>query len=327
MLRRTARTIDSWSRAPWTSWPASWRCRRRERPQANVWDLPIGRADRRWRHGRGLARARPGATPACRHQNPSFPYLQDPDRLRRFEQEAQAAGMLNHPNVLTVYAIGRQDDSPVPGDRTARRHDPAAASSLPAPYRTRKALEYADQLVQGLAAAHDKGIVHRDLKPENVFITDDERVKILDFGLAKLAPSGPQHEAQTQTATGVVARHARLHVAGTSARPAGRPPSGHLRRRCSACTRCLRAGGHFSATPSAETMTAILKQDPPAIPGVPGQVEQIVRHCLEKEPAARYQSARDLAFQLRLVRHPSSPPAAPVSYASTDGMSPSPSSA
>ena len=167
-----------------------------------------------------------------------------------------------------------------------------------------KALEYTDQLVQGLAAAHDKGIVHRDLKPENVFITDDERVKILDFGLAKLAPSGPQQDALTQTATGV--------TLGTPAYMAPEQVRGQtVDHRADifavgALLYEMLAGRRpFVGDTSAETMTAILKQDPPAISGVPGQVEQVVRHCLEKEPAARYQTARDLAFQLRLLRHAS----------------------
>ena len=126
----------------------------------------------------------------------------DPDRLRRFEQEAQAAGRLNHPNVLSVYAIGEHEGFPylvteLLEGMTLRQ----ALAGGPLPEA--RALEYADQLVQGLAAAHDKGIVHRDLKPDNVFVTSDERIKILDFGLAKLAPAAPEHETQTRTATGM----------------------------------------------------------------------------------------------------------------------------
>ena len=231
-------------------------------------------------------------------------YSQDPDRLRRFEQEAQAAGMLNHPNVLTVYAIGQQDGFPylvteLLEGMTLRQKLAAGAVS------DAKALEYTDQLVHGLAAAHDKRIVHRDLKPENVFITHDERVKILDFGLAKLAPSGPQQDALTQTAAGV--------TLGTPAYMAPEQVRGHTvdhRADIFAVGVLLyeMLGGRrpFVGDTSAETMAAILKQDPPAIPGVPVQIQQVVRHCLEKEPAARYQSARDLAFQLRLLRHPSS---------------------
>ena len=216
--------------------------------------------------------------------------------------------MLNHPNVLSVYAIGRHDDSPylvtelLDGVTLRQR---LANGALP----EGKALEYADQLVQGLAAAHDKGIVHRDLKPENIFITSDDRVKILDFGLAKLAPSGPQDEAQTRTGDGVVlgtpAYMSPEQVRGLSA-----DHRSDIFAAGAVLYEMLAGRRPFVADTSVETMTAILKQDPPAVSGVSAQVHQIVRHCLEKEPGARYQSARDLAFQLRLVRHPSSLPAA-----------------
>src|SRR3972149_5666128 len=112
-------------------------------------------------------------------------FSQDADRLRRFEQEARAAGMLNHPNVLTVHDIGTHEGAPyivselLTGETLRAR---LAQGALPA----RRGVEYALQIVRGLAAAHEKGIVHRDLKPENLFITKDGRVKILDFGLAKL---------------------------------------------------------------------------------------------------------------------------------------------
>ena len=109
------------------------------------------------------------------------------DRLRRFEQEAQAAGALNHPNVLAVYDVGTHDGAPYIVSELLQGgelREPLNEGALP----LRRAIDYAQQIAAGLAAAHEKGIIHRDLKPENLFITSDGRVKILDFGLAKLKP-------------------------------------------------------------------------------------------------------------------------------------------
>src|SRR5258705_9752935 len=113
----------------------------------------------------------------------------DSDRLKRFEQEARATSALNHPNILTVYDIGAHNGSPyivaelLEGEELRDRLN---QGQIP----LRKAIDYAQQIVSGLSAAHEKGIVHRDLKPENLFITTDDRVKILDFGLAKLSAPG-----------------------------------------------------------------------------------------------------------------------------------------
>jgi serine/threonine protein kinase len=230
-------------------------------------------------------------------------YSRDPDRLRRFEQEAQAAGRLNHPNVLAIYAVGKQEDSSylvtelLEGGTLRQRLD---GGSVP----EGKAIEYGDQIVQGLAAAHDKGIVHRDLKPENIFITRDGRVKILDFGLAKLAPSVPEHRAQTQTATGM-ALGTPAYMSPEQVRGQPADYRSDIFALGAVLYEMLAGQRPFPGETSVETMNAILKHDPPPLPSVSPQVEQIVRHCLEKEPAHRYQSARDLGFQLRLALHPS----------------------
>ncbi len=127
----------------------------------------------------------------------------DPDRLRRFEQEAKAAGVLNHPNITIVYDIGQHDGAPYVVQELLEG-DTLRAELAGGRYSPRKSIDYALQVANGLAAAHDKGIVHRDLKPENVFVTKEGRIKILDFGLAKLTQtetgSGPQTNLPTATA-------------------------------------------------------------------------------------------------------------------------------
>ena len=159
------------------------------------------------------------------------------DRLNRFEQEAQAAGALNHPNILSIYHIGTHEGAPyivselLEGETLRER---MASGALP----QRKATDYALQIAKGLAAAHEKGIVHRDIKPDNVFITDDGRVKILDFGLAKLtATDGTQSQTEVPTRkVNTESRHGDgydgLYVAGTVERSAHRPSFGHLFLRC-----------------------------------------------------------------------------------------------
>src|SRR6476646_4792248 len=124
----------------------------------------------------------------------------DPDRLKRFEQEAQAAGSLNHPNILVIYHVGTNNGAPyivselLDGESLRER-----ISGAPLPQR--KAIDYALQIAHGLAAAHEKGIVHRDLKPENLFVTKDGRIKILDFGLAKLTQPDGNGVVQTDIPT------------------------------------------------------------------------------------------------------------------------------
>src|SRR5947207_1910111 len=127
-------------------------------------------------------------------------FARDPERLRRFQQEAQAAAALNHPNILAVHDFGEHEGSPYMVTEL-REGETLRERLRPGTLPVRKATEYAEQVARGLGAAHEKGIVHRDLKPENIFVTRDGRVKILDFGLAKLTQNidltGFESEAPT----------------------------------------------------------------------------------------------------------------------------------
>ncbi len=235
-------------------------------------------------------------------------YAQNADRLRRFEQEAQAAGTLNHPNILVIHDLGTQEGSPyliceyLEGE-TLRQRMRGALSQ-------RRALEYAKQVATGLAAAHEKGIVHRDLKPENIFITKDERVKILDFGLAKLIePQGEGNRSLIPTSPpateagmviGTVGYMSPEQVKGLVA-----DPRSDIFAFGAILYEMLTGKRAFHGDSPVETMSAILKEDPPevsqSVAGLSPALDRILRHCLEKNPEARFQSARDLAFDLEMI--------------------------
>jgi Tol biopolymer transport system component len=219
------------------------------------------------------------------------------EELLRFEQEARAAGSLNHPNVLAVYDIGSWQGGPyIVSERlkgtTLRQRLPGKPLSL------KRALDYAVQLAQGLAAAHERGVVHRDLKPENLFITEEGRLKILDFGIAKLVrPQAARTPRATETGTilGTVGYMSPEQVRGE--------PADHRSDLFSAGVvlhEMLSGTQPFERGSAAETSAAILSEEPPDLP-VPPQLDRIVRRCLEKDPGHRYQSAKDLAFDLESV--------------------------
>src|SRR5271163_778102 len=240
-------------------------------------------------------------------------FSRDADRLRRFEQEARAVAALNHPNILAIHDIGEESGSPFIVSELLEGNSLRAELDQ-GPLPARKASDYAAQIAQGLAAAHDKNIVHRDLKPENIFLTKEGRVKILDFGLAKLAPAhGAKGDSShsdgltltsSPTEAGVV-----MGTAGYMAPEQVRGSAVDSRTDIFAFGAVLyeMVSGQraFRRDTAAETMTAILKEDPPELsdlahPVSPG-LERIVRRCLEKQPEQRFQSAKDLAFALEAL--------------------------
>ena len=236
-------------------------------------------------------------------------YSQDEERLRRFEREAQAAGSLNHPNITAVYDIGTHDGAPyivtelLEGETLSSA---LAGGKLP----TRKAIDYALQIAHGLAAAHEKGIIHRDLKPENLFVLRDGRVKILDFGLAKLTHSETDPQATSlPTATGGTEPGVVLGTLGymSPEQVKGKPTDARsdIFSFGAILYEMLSGKRAFHGDSAAETMSAILREEPPDLSvtnqSIPPGLERIVRHCIEKNPEQRFHSAHDVAFALEAL--------------------------
>jgi serine/threonine protein kinase/Tol biopolymer transport system component len=232
----------------------------------------------------------------------------DTDRLHRFAQESRAAAALNHPNILSIFDIGEDRAAPYVVSELLEGEtlrDRLRSGAIP----QRKALDYARQIASGLAAAHEKGIVHRDLKPENIFITQDGRAKILDFGLAKF--TRPEMDNSGDAPTQQIATDAGT-VMGTVGYMApeqvhGKPTDARsdIFAFGAILYEMLSGKRAFHGESAVDTMSAILKQDPPDLSetnrNVSPALERIVRHCLEKSPAERFQSARDVAFNLEAL--------------------------
>ena len=251
----------------------------------------------------------------------------DADARARFEREAKAVAALSHPNILAIHDFGSEGDTAyvvtelLDGETLRTRLEAvsgARADHRPAGLPLRKAIEIAVQIAQGIAAAHDRNIVHRDLKLENIFIGTDGHVKILDFGLARsmAAAAAPAGSSPTELSTdpgtimGTVGYMAPEQVRGM--------PADHRADIFSfGCVLYEMIAGRraFERPTPAETMTAILRDDlptpAPETGGLPASVDQIVRHCVEKQPHERFQSAHDLTFALRAAAGSSVGPVAP----------------
>ena len=233
----------------------------------------------------------------------------DPDQERRFEREARAAASLSHPNIVAVHDLGLHQGAPfivtelLDGESLRER-----LNGKPLPVR--QAIDFAVQIASGLAAGHERGIVHRDIKPDNLFVTSGERIKILDFGLAKLVNSDVSGDA-TQTITidtmvlGRVMGTA-MYMSPEQARGLSIDHRSDIFSFGAVLYQMLAGFPPFGRGTTADTLSAILNEEPQelgSIAAVPPALERIVHHCLEKKPENRFQHARDLMFDLEAVRH------------------------
>ena len=242
-------------------------------------------------------------------------FSSDTDRLQRFQQEARALSSLNHPNLLAIFDVGRQDDfhylvSELLEGETLRQRLNSG------PLSARKALDHAVQLANGLANAHENGIVHRDLKPENIFITKGGRAKILDFGLAKQAADTGGNSA---TMTGAVTQPGVIlgtigYMSPEQVRGQTADARSDIFSFGAILYEMLAGQRAFQGDSAIDTMNAILKHDAPEISAedknISPSTERMIRRCLEKAPEERFQSARDLAFALDALSGTSSTTAA-----------------
>ena len=235
----------------------------------------------------------------------------DPDRLVRFEREARALAHLSHPAILAIFDFGKTGETTyavtelLEGETLRQRLEHERLS-------WRRALEIAAAVAEGLASAHGAGIVHRDLKPENLFLTRDGRVKILDFGLARVEPAESEGGRTLSLEPACSSPGAVVGTVGYMAPEQVRGEAADARSDIFAlgCVlfEMLTGRRAFKRETAAETMTAILKDPIPdvglAVPGISTELDGLVRRSLEKNPAERYQSASDLAFSLRELAKP-----------------------
>jgi serine/threonine protein kinase/Tol biopolymer transport system component len=250
----------------------------------------------------------------------------DPELLARFDREAKSVAALNHPNILALHDFARQ------GDLAYAVMELLEGESLRArlsqgPLPPRKAIELAIQLARGLSAAHEKGVVHRDLKPENLWLTNDGRLKILDFGLAKqvFKPAGPMHsqlatEGLSAVSAGSTEQGMVMGTVGYMSPEQVRGESVDARTDIfsfgAVLYEMLTGARAFAKNSASETLAAILRDDPPepTLTGrqIPAGLERIIHHCLEKSPGQRFRSAHDVAFALENLSSGSGIPSAAI---------------
>ncbi len=241
----------------------------------------------------------------------------DPERIARFEREAKALAALSHPSLLALHDVGREGDvayavTELLEGETLRERITRERLAW------RKAVEIAAAIADGLASAHEHAIVHRDVKPENVFLTADGRVKVLDFGLARVEAAGSIGESGLPTLTSPSLPTRAGAVVGTVGYMSPEQVRGQAADHRSdlfalglVLHEMLAGKRAFARETAAETMTAILREPAPELhltgEGAPPELARIASHCLEKAPGERFQSARDLAFNLRAVLNSSGP--------------------
>ena len=232
----------------------------------------------------------------------------DPAALARFEREAKSVAALSHPSILAIFDVGTADGVSY-AVMELLTGETLRARLADGPLPVRKALDYSIQMANGLGAAHQKGIVHRDLKPENLFLTNEGRVKILDFGLARQSGFGDTADTNSPTVAGSTEPGTVLGTVGYMSPEQVRGLSADARADIfsfgAVLYEMLSGRRAFKGESAAETMTAILTKDPPELaeanPSLPPALERIVHHCLEKLPEQRFQSAYDVAFDLEAL--------------------------